>query len=229
MIHPRRGTTVLMLAHLSFDLPVPRPAPSLPPGADLPRKQWVRLNRLRSGTARVGENLQLWGMQEAASCPCGHPDPDRGARGDWLCLAQVARGPHCSSLSERRITRSWLSELPIELWFLIISLLFDKRLYILEKTFDLIRRLFNLCELDLGKVDCIYIIYLFILIFFMCQKYPLTLNAHLKRQRFACGQMGKNWNRTVIIQNMSGGTFRLTMSWEGTHCVWTNLPSQTIV
>ena len=26
MIHPRRGTTVLMLAHLSFDLPVPRPA-----------------------------------------------------------------------------------------------------------------------------------------------------------------------------------------------------------
>ena len=27
-------------------------------------------------------------------------------------------------------TRSWLSELPIELWFLIISLLFDKRLYI---------------------------------------------------------------------------------------------------
>ena len=30
------------------------------------------------------------------------PDPDRGARGDWLCLAQVARGPHCSLLSERR-------------------------------------------------------------------------------------------------------------------------------
>ena len=26
----------------------------------------------------------------------------RGARGDWLCLAQVARGPHCSLLSERR-------------------------------------------------------------------------------------------------------------------------------
>ena len=26
-------------------------------------------------------------------------------------------------------TRSWLSELLIELWFLIISLLFDKRLY----------------------------------------------------------------------------------------------------
>ena len=44
----------------------------LPPGADLPRKQWVTLNRLRCGTARVGDTLKLWGAQESAMCACEH-------------------------------------------------------------------------------------------------------------------------------------------------------------
>ena len=35
----------------------PQPRPVLPPGADLHRKQWVKLNRLRCGTARVGDTL----------------------------------------------------------------------------------------------------------------------------------------------------------------------------
>ena len=50
----------------------PQPRPMLPPGADLPRKQWVKLNRLRCGTARVGDPLKLWGAQESATCACGH-------------------------------------------------------------------------------------------------------------------------------------------------------------
>ena len=50
----------------------PQPRPVLPPGADLPRKQWVKLNRLRCGTARVGDTLKLWGAQESATCVCGH-------------------------------------------------------------------------------------------------------------------------------------------------------------
>ena len=44
----------------------------LHPGADLPRKQWMKLNRLRCGTARVGDTLTLWGAQESAMCACGH-------------------------------------------------------------------------------------------------------------------------------------------------------------
>ena len=118
MIHPRRGTTVLMLAHLSFDLPVPRPArrcrPVLPPGADLPRKQWVRLNRLRSGTARVGETLQLWGMQEAASCPCGHPT-QTVEHVVTDCVLLKSPGDLTALCCPNAETRSWLSELPIEL------------------------------------------------------------------------------------------------------------------
>ena len=32
----------------------------------------MKLNRLRCGTARVGDMLKLWGAQESATCPCGH-------------------------------------------------------------------------------------------------------------------------------------------------------------
>ena len=49
----------------------PQPRPVLHPGADLPCK-WVKLNRLRWGTARVGDTLKLWGAQESVMCACGH-------------------------------------------------------------------------------------------------------------------------------------------------------------
>ena len=110
----------------------PPPSPSLPPGADLPRKQWVRLNRLRSGTARVGETLQLWGMQEAASCPCGHPT-QTVEHVVTDCALLKSPGGLAALRCPNAKTRSWLSELPIELWwtlnfdFLIILLMFDKR------------------------------------------------------------------------------------------------------
>ena len=38
----------------------PQPRPVLPPGADLPRKQWVKLNRLRCGTARAHSQCSMW-------------------------------------------------------------------------------------------------------------------------------------------------------------------------
>ena len=92
----------------------PPPSPSLPPGADLPRKQWVRLNRLRSGTARVGETLQLWGMQEAASCPCGHPT-QTVEHVVTDCVLLKSPGDLTALRCPNAETRSWLSELPIEL------------------------------------------------------------------------------------------------------------------
>ena len=51
----------------------PQPRPVLPPGADLPSKQWVKLNRLRCGTARVGDTLKLWGAQELPFVPADTP------------------------------------------------------------------------------------------------------------------------------------------------------------
>ena len=100
----------------------PPPSPSLPPGADLPRKQWVRLNRLRSGTARVGETLQLWGMQEAASCPCGHPT-QTVEHVVTDCVLLKSPGDLTALCCPNTETRSWLRELPIELWTLIFDYL----------------------------------------------------------------------------------------------------------
>ena len=32
----------------------------------------MKLNRLRCGTARVGDTLKLWGAQVSGMCVCGH-------------------------------------------------------------------------------------------------------------------------------------------------------------
>ena len=51
----RRRFTLDQVGHASVD---PRHA-----GVDLSRKQWVKLNRLLCGTARVGDTLKLWSEQ----------------------------------------------------------------------------------------------------------------------------------------------------------------------
>jgi len=41
------------------------------PGMTLPRKAWVRLNRLRTGVGRFRSYLYKWGMASSAACECG--------------------------------------------------------------------------------------------------------------------------------------------------------------
>ena len=42
-----------------------------PPGMTLPKRAWVRLNRLRTGVGRFRSCLYKWGMASSAACECG--------------------------------------------------------------------------------------------------------------------------------------------------------------
>jgi len=42
-----------------------------PPGVALPRRAWVRLNRLRTGVGRFPSCLYKWSMASSAACECG--------------------------------------------------------------------------------------------------------------------------------------------------------------
>ena len=50
------------------------PGIKIPPGAELPRKEWVTLNRLRCGVGRFAANMHRWGLKPSAACQCGAPE-----------------------------------------------------------------------------------------------------------------------------------------------------------
>ena len=92
----------------------PQPRLVLPPGADGPGKQWVKLNRLRCDTARVGDTLKLWVAQESAMCACGlmslsvqHVAVD--------CMIHKAPDGFAGLRRPDAATRSWLEDLNIEI------------------------------------------------------------------------------------------------------------------
>ena len=93
----------------------PQPRPVLPPGADLHRKQWVKLNRLRCGTARVGNTLKLWVVQESATGACGHITQSvQHVVVD--CMIHKAPDGFAGLRCPDAATRSWLEDLNIEIW-----------------------------------------------------------------------------------------------------------------
>ena len=46
----------------------------IPPGFNLPRKSWCRLNRLITGHGRTGHMLHKWNMTPTPACDCGASD-----------------------------------------------------------------------------------------------------------------------------------------------------------
>ena len=71
-----------------------------PPGHDLHRHCWVRLNRLRTGHGRFGHMVLKMGLREDAACSCGEAKqtaehvinfcPDTKCYGDVLALDKAA-------------------------------------------------------------------------------------------------------------------------------------------
>ena len=67
------------------------PTEQLPNGTNLPRKQWVALNRARSKVGRTGNNLLKWGLSPTSECPCGN------SRQTMEHIQQeCSLGPHCT-------------------------------------------------------------------------------------------------------------------------------------
>ena len=52
---------------------VQEPIEELAYGIDLPRREWVTLNRARSKVGRTSRNLHSWNLSESEECPCGEP------------------------------------------------------------------------------------------------------------------------------------------------------------
>ena len=50
------------------------PNTTVPPGANLPRREWVSLNRIRTGVGRFNAAMHRWGLRPSAACQCGAPE-----------------------------------------------------------------------------------------------------------------------------------------------------------
>ena len=74
----------------------------LPSGSNLPRKDWVTLNRARAKVAKTGDNLVKWGLSLTAECACGL-DPQT------IVLSSI----HCSDSDLKAnniVARLWIQE-----------------------------------------------------------------------------------------------------------------------
>ena len=109
-ILPRRGVIASIAVHLSFR----QPRHVLPPGADLHRKRWVKLNRLHCGTAHVGDTLKLWGVQESTTCACGHIT-ESVPHVVVDCMIHKAPDGFAGLRCPDAATRYWLQDLNIEI------------------------------------------------------------------------------------------------------------------
>ena len=67
------------------------PTEELPSGTDLPRKEWVALNRARCKVGRTGSNLLKWDLSDTSECPCGNPRQTM-----QHILHDCSLGPHCT-------------------------------------------------------------------------------------------------------------------------------------
>ena len=62
-----------------------------PPGMSLPRRAWVRLNRLRTGVERFCSCLYKWSMASSAACECG---AEEQTVGHVVLQCPIHRPPH---------------------------------------------------------------------------------------------------------------------------------------
>ena len=79
----------------------------LPVGKDLPRRDWVTLNRTRAKVGKTGDNLVKWGLKNRADCPCGEPNQTMAHILQDCCLSSPCTDNDLKLAYD--IARKWLS------------------------------------------------------------------------------------------------------------------------
>ena len=82
------------------------PKEALPNGTDIPRKDWVALNRARAKVGKTASTLHKWKLAETSECPCGSPNQTM-----QHVLTDCSLGPVCTDrdlLMCNRHAKTWL-------------------------------------------------------------------------------------------------------------------------
>ena len=82
-----------------------------PPGMALPRRAWVRLNRLRTGVGRLRSCLYKWGMATAA-CECGAEEQTVDHVVLQCPIHRPPHGLHCFTVLDHETTEWLLNTCP---------------------------------------------------------------------------------------------------------------------
>ncbi|XP_044753710.1 uncharacterized protein LOC123313078 [Coccinella septempunctata] len=85
-----------------------------PQGFNLPRKIWVRLNRIRTGHGRSGSALFKWGMRMSPECDCGAASQTMHHIA-YECPTRRFSGTTSDFLHATARSIQWLNQLDIEL------------------------------------------------------------------------------------------------------------------
>ncbi|GFR94661.1 hypothetical protein ElyMa_006255300 [Elysia marginata] len=83
------------------------PKEQLPSGRELPRKDWVTLNRARVKVGKTASTLQKWKVRPNSECPCGNQNKTM----DHI-LFECTEGPHCTDQNLRDCTdaaQAWIT------------------------------------------------------------------------------------------------------------------------
>ena len=83
---------------------------ALPSEMHLPRRSWVRLNRLRTGDGRFLSFLHNWGMATTAACKCGAENQTADHITADCLLYSPFHGTAARLIRLDEDTTSWLQE-----------------------------------------------------------------------------------------------------------------------
>ncbi|VEN42344.1 unnamed protein product [Callosobruchus maculatus] len=87
---------------------------ALLPGSELPRKEWVKLNRVRTGHGRCADSLYKWGYVQSPLCDCGAPRQTINHITSE-CELRAFQGSREDFFTATPLALMWLKELDINL------------------------------------------------------------------------------------------------------------------